>query len=461
MVAIAPSPEANSIDTVGDLREYQRQAITFAYGAGERWVYADAAGTGKTPTTAVWMTLVESEAPHLVVAPDAVCQQWVETIPNWTDLEPVDLRGTPEVRSKARQRLHKGSVGVLSYDLLRRDQEALAKQPWGAVAFDEAHRLKGRTNQTGTAAGRLHSKALVSITGTPLLNTAHELWMLLHLARPKAYTSFWRWARTHFYVEMTTHHGKLDRPVPDIIGLKPGHDEIIRDEAAGIMLWRDIDDLLPGLPPVTTHIVPVTLGEHERKLYDSIAKRGWGRHGDDVITTKNTVARMTRLRQITSDWNGVLSATQLGGMAAGAKVTACIEMIEGSTAQVVVLVSHKITARLIANRLPHTVTYTGDETKRERSNAVARFASGGAQVIVGTIAALGEGVDGLQVANRMVRLDRDWTPARNDQVVGRVRRSGQLADRIDVVDVVAEDTVDQTVAEALRDKRSVVDAIRG
>lgn len=442
-----------------ELREYQRQAITFALSADERWIYADAAGTGKTPTTLVWASILPRTEPGLVVAPDAVLDQWEAQVGTWTDLTPKRLTGPPAARKSTFLTLAPGDIALTNYDLFRRDQDALVQRSWAYAVFDEAHRLKGRTNLTGLAASRLKVPAIAMLTGTPLLNTADELWMLLHLARPKQYTSFWRWTREHFYVEMTTHHGKLDRPRPDIIGLKPGHDELIREEAAGIMLWRDIDDLLPGLPPVTTHIVPVELPEAQRKLYDSISKRGWGRHGDDTISTKNAVAKMTRLRQITSDWNGVLSTQELGGMAAGAKVTRTIELIEPTTEQVVVLTAHKLTARLLADRLSSATLYTGAQSKKERDHAVKLFKHGDVQTIVGTIAAMGEGVDGLQVASRMVRLDRDWTPARNDQVIGRIRRSGQVADSIHVADVVAADTVDQDQAEALAGKIAVVDAI--
>lgn len=436
------------------LREYQEQAVAFGHEAGDRWINADAAGSGKTPTTLRWLSEVASDRPALVVAPDAVTGQWLAQTAEWTQMEPVKLTGPPAERKQALQGLGAGSLAVTNYDLLRRDHEALQKVAWGAVALDEAHRLKGRTNQTGLAAQALRSDGLVTLTGTPLLNSADELWMLLHLARPKLYTSFWRWARQHFYVEMTDHHGKAPQPVPEIVGMRPGHEELIQAEAAEIMLWREIDDLLPDLPPVNTQFVEVDLTPAERALYDSIKRKGWGRHGDDVVTTKNAIGKLLRLRQITSAWSSLVDESL------GSKAEAAVDMIEGSTEQVVILTAFQNTADEITGSLRSAVAYTGKTTKRGRHDAVEAFKRGDAQCIVGTIAAMGEGVDGLQVAHRMVRVDRDWTPARNDQVIGRIRRSGQLADSLLVVDVVARDTVDQYVAEALARKTSVIDAVR-
>lgn len=450
--------------SVPELRPYQHEAIRFAEAAGERWVYADAAGSGKTPTTLEWLGEVASSA--LVIAPDAVCDQWLAQAAQWGSLEPLDLRGAPAARERA-LRAFQSHVGVTNFDLLRRDQDKLVQLDVDALVVDEAHRLKGRSNQTALAARKLAKRArsTATLTGTPLLNGAEELWVQLHVARPKQYTSFWRWANEHFVVDLTTHHGKLQNPVPDILGLKPGHDELIRAEAADVLISRTIDELLPGLPPVNTHIFTVELGPEERQLYDSIRKKGWGRHGDSTVRTKNIVSRMTRLRQLSSEWNGILG----GGNGAytvtperpGAKVSAAAEMLNGSSEQAVVLTAYQQSARTLAELVPGAVLYTGSENKRARAEAVSAFRSGNAPFIVGTIAALGEGVDGLQVAHRMVRLDRDWTPARNDQIVARIRRSGQLADRIDVVDVVAYDTIDQSVAEALARKEAVIDAVLG
>lgn len=441
---------------VRELRTYQQEALDFAEAAGNRWVYADAAGTGKTPTTVTWLQGVTqgTRGPALVVCPNAVADQWLQTVANWTEMEPLDLRGTPAQRADARQTLQNGVCGVLSYELLRVDRLALRGVAWGAVAFDEAHRLKGRENQTAKAARALKSPAAAMLTGTPLLNSAEELWMLLHMARPKQYPAYRRWLHEHFYTEITDFHGKLPKPIELVIGLRPGHDELLREEAQHVMLWRDIDTLLPGLPPVTNHIVDVELGPEERALYDSIAKKGWGRHGTALIETTNAVSKMTRLHQITSEWNKVAEALDHG-----AKTQAGIDLLLPTTEQAVVLCGYKAQVDALS-RVVHGVRYTGDESPKERRRNVEKFKLGDAQFIVGTIAAMGEGLDGLQVASRMVRLDRDWTPARNDQIIGRIRRSGQLADRLDVVDVVAADTVDQDVAQALARKTAVVDALR-
>jgi SNF2 family DNA or RNA helicase len=86
--------------------------------------------------------------------------------------------------------------------------------------------------------------------------------------------------------------------------------------------------------------------------------------------------------------------------------------------------------------------------------------SDGRQVLVGTIATLGEGIDGLQVARNLIMVDRDWTPARNEQAIGRLLRSGQK-NAVNVIHIVADDTVDEKVANALAAKEDVIKAVVG
>jgi len=144
----------------------------------------------------------------------------------------------------------------------------------------------------------------------------------------------------------------------------------------------------------------------------------------------------------------------------GSKVKATAQLISDlAPERVVVLCAYKATVRALAKLVGEDATiYTGDENDEQRQAALANFIGGWNPVLIGTLAALGEGVDGLQIARHLVLVDRDWTPARNDQAVGRLRRSGQAGDVV-VYHIVVNGSTDQQVALALRDKRDVTEAI--
>jgi SNF2 family DNA or RNA helicase len=106
-------------------------------------------------------------------------------------------------------------------------------------------------------------------------------------------------------------------------------------------------------------------------------------------------------------------------------------------------------------------SYTGDLDADEADERVQKFGAKQLDVLVGTLDAMGEGVDGLQhrCAN-VVMHDRFWTSAKNDQAVGRVRRSGQLR-LVTVHHVFAEATVDATITAACLRKTNVINLLKG
>ena len=104
------------------------------------------------------------------------------------------------------------------------------------------------------------------------------------------------------------------------------------------------------------------------------------------------------------------------------------------------------------------VTYTGDISQKHRDILRQEFIDGDLNVLVGTLATMGEGIDGLQVARHLVMVDRDWTPARNDQAIGRLLRRGQ--DRPVVVHhVYAEGTIDEDVAQSCARKTETIESV--
>lgn len=445
------------------LRPYQADVLSFSDRANGRFIYADAAGSGKTPTTSALLAAqgIPQGRSALVVAPDGVVDHWLDEIALWTPYRPLDGRGVPEARARAREALGEPGAApgvlVVTHELLRRDRDALLKGRIHNLVVDEAHRLKGRGKLRSNAAGFVGRRVpfITLITGTPILNRPEELWVLLNMLDHKRFGSFWRWAYLHFDVELTTFHGKLEHPVPIIGELKEGHDVLIQLELEDVMISRPMDELIPDLPPVTNHIVPVQLSDEERRAYDHMMSKGWTHINGKLVETSNALSKLTRLRQLSSDWSGLVEHE---GLSLGAKTAAAAELLDTSQ-QVVTLAAYRAPVDRLMEVLPDAVRYDGSVTPKQRKRAIAAFAAGDVQHIVGTIAAMGEGLDGLQVASSLVRLDRDVTPARNEQIIARIRRSGQTAPCVHVVDIVASDTTDEWVADLLARKTAGIERV--
>lgn len=446
-----------------NLRPYQQEAVAFLGRTG-RGIYADPPGAGKTAATLTW--LAGTPGLTLIVAPLSVLGHWEREARVWNpDLVVVRGDGTKAQRFQARQEVAGRSPGgdtptalLLHYEALRQDVDSLVGLTWDSVVFDEAHRLKGRDTLVSKAAIRIARRTdqIALLTGTPIMNRAYELWSLLRLLDPKAYTSFWRWVHRYFETEQA-HFIKSPRPVTLVKDVKPGMMKALRDEVHPVLLQRPLERLLPDLPDVESILYPVALTATERRLYDALEKHSWVQAEDgSILQVSNEVSKISRQRQLASDFSSLFD-----GGAPASKAKAAIEVIEDlEPQQVVVMCAFRHTADTIAAGIKGAEAYHGEHTAAEREALLARFKSGGLRVLVGTQATLGEGVDGLQKAQHLVMVDRDWTPARNEQAVGRLRRSGQQS-TVFVHHLFCEGTIDETVARTCDEKQSLIQEVLG
>lgn len=434
--------------------------------ADGRAIFAYAPGTGKTAAVTRWL---RDDDPKLVlvVAPNGpVLTHWIsETNAWWPKRIAMTGTGAPKNRCSLRALVQPTGTLVVNYELMRGDIDELLQIPWDAVVFDESHRLKNRKSLTFKAAAKLakHVERVMLVTGTPILNRADELWTSLCMLEPGKRKSFWRWAEYHFHLVGMRRGRHLVREICNqdrcLIckgrGLLPGHAKLLREELGHRLIQKPLAELLPDMPPVTETYLTVQLSPAERRQYDSMLKDAWMILGGDLVVALNDVSKQTRLRQLASDWSA------FGEPALGSKGRAVCELVSDlESEQVVVFAAYRETVAALCREIPQAVGYHGGMSRPHRDEALLNFKTGQARVLVGTLGTMSEGIDGMQVARNVIFLDRDWTPARNEQAVARLQRSGQLSS-VNVTHVVAENTVDDAVATALRRKRDVIQAVLG
>ncbi|HXJ69367.1 MAG TPA: SNF2-related protein [Verrucomicrobiae bacterium] len=427
---------------------------------GQRAIYGDAAGSGKTATAVRWADTVHADRVLVLASSDDILDQWVDTFNDWSRFTVFAGYGTKPQRERARQNVDRSRqvALVLNYEALRLDIDALLKIGFDALIFDEAHHLKGRRNAVYFGAEKLAKRAdcLLHVTGTPVLNHAAEAWSMLHLLDPRTYSSFWKWAGAHFEIEVTDFHGKAPQPIRLVKGLRDGHADIVREQLAPYLVQRSFDELFPDAPPVELTEVVVELGDAERRVYDELVRRSWSQVGDELVLTENAVAKTTRLRQLTSSWATFAAEDEWPG----AKIDATVKIDRGLVRdeQVLILSAYRATAERVAREVDGAEFIHGDTKRRERKDKLSAFKDGRLRALSATIGVLGEGVDGLQVARNLIQLDRDWTPARNEQILARLRRGGQKRS-VRGWYLLGNRTIDEAVSDALEGKIAIVDSI--
>jgi len=456
---------------VTTLDPFQFETLAFLDQAQGRAVVADPMGARKTGTILSWLAASPRSTLTLVVAPSSVHGHWFREVEKFFPRAvPFLGMGTPKKRNGALDLAadhacrHVPALYVTTYESMKQDEARLRRTLFDTVVFDEGHKLKGRRTQVALTANAVCAGVphVIIATGTPVLNHAAELWQYLHMLKPKQYRSFWRWVEEHFKIEYAHFNGFGGRETKIIHGPLPGHEELLRHEIADHFIQRDIAELFPNeawVEEPENIEIEVKLTGAERKVYDNLVKHQWGKLGEVEVITDNALSLTTRLNQLTSDW-GTLNDQ----LHAGTKVHAAIDLVRNLLArdeQVVVFAKYKHTVgRIMAGLLDVAVEYTGDWPPVIRETAIKRFCSGEVQVIVGTLDSLSEGIDGLQhAASNIVMVDRHWTPAKNDQAIGRLRRSGQEK-VVTVYHVFAADTIDATITAACLRKVNVIQSLK-
>lgn len=438
-----------------ELRGYQIDALDFCHQHANRALIAYPPGTGKTVIGSRFIH--RSPGPILVVAPNGpVLHHWQRTLHD-DGLQPSVLCAGTKPKRAAQRELIADSVAhvlVINYECMRGDIEELLSLGFETLIFDESHRLKNHRSLTYKAAIRLARRAenVLLLSGTPILNRAEEMWTSLALLKPGKYKSYWRWIEANFEVS-TVRRGS--RWVREIGPVKFGRQGAVFLELQTIMLSGDLKTMLPQLPPVTETTLEVVLSAPERKAYESMKQKLWAELGGKLLTAANISGSKVKLRQMCSDWTVYADTLE-----PGAKVRQALELINDTEEQWVVFCGFRGAADALARQHPTFEAFHGGMSADQRSRAIHRFIQGDAKVIVGTLHTMGEGIDGLQCARNIIMLDRAWTPALNEQAIGRCLRSGQTRG-VNVVHLVAQDTTDQRVAEALAQKQDVIDMFTG
>jgi SNF2 family DNA or RNA helicase len=162
------------------------------------------------------------------------------------------------------------------------------------------------------------------------------------------------------------------------------------------------------------------------------------------------IAIMTKLRQIT-------------GLS---KTVECVDYVTehllSTGRKIIVFAHHHAVVDLLENNInkwlkdgdynPAVIIRAGDNG----TDKVKLFSDSNSPVCIASTLASGEGLDGLQrICSDMILLERQWNPANEEQVEGRLARIGQERP-VNFVYMIASETIDEYFTELVETKRSYV-----
>ena len=437
-LSYANDAELDGLELGGELHPFQRAGVRYAL-ERRRTFIADEQGLGKT-VQALATIEADDAFPAVVVCPASMKLVWERETQHWLPHRRVAVLGG-RTDSTWTDATREAEIVVLNYDILDWHADTLAELEPRTLVLDESHYLKNpraaRTKAALELAGRLPDDALrLALTGTPILNRAEELVSQLRIiGRLKDFGSGARLTRR--------------------FRAAGSDDRLHWNLRANCYVRRTKEQVLPQLPAKRHDTVPVLLSnEHEYRLAERDVIAWLQTLPLDLRTLDAKVAAALRAEQL-------VRLNNLRQLAASGKLPTALAWIADfleSGEPLVVFAEHIATQKAVLERFPKALHILGSDSAEARQRAVDGFQDPqGPQLIVCSLKAASQGIT-LTRASNVAFLELDWTPARHDQAEDRLHRIGQDS-AVTAWYLLAPDTIDETMAELLQRKRSLIDAV--
>ncbi|MCC6356423.1 MAG: DEAD/DEAH box helicase [Verrucomicrobiae bacterium] len=430
-------------------RDYQQRGydwLAFLYRHRFGACLADDMGLGKTLQAICLLGALQEgkvrpraprreTGPHLIVLPPTLLFNWRSEIESFYPALSV------AEHSGARRSADFGDADVVltTYDLARRDIDALAKIPFHIAIFDEAQAVKNLLGARAQAMRQIRALFRLCLTGTPMENHAGEYYSILDLAVPGI---FGEWKE--FQKDMREEGRVLERARP-------------------FVLRRTKDRILTELPPKVETDAHLDLSEAQRQYYTravaevreevSAAYRDRPSQQAGIVA----LAALVRLRQI------CISPAILDP--GHAELSPKLEHLAGKLAELAAeghaaLVFSQFTRALdLVGRALEAggigfIRLDGSTPSPKRKRLVAEFQSpSGPGVFLISLKTGGAGLN-LTRASYVFHMDPWWNPAVESQASDRAHRMGQRS-TVFIHRLIMRHTVEEKMLELKRRKQAL------
>ena len=326
----------------------------------------------------------------------------------------------------------------------RVDDGALLKINWDLVIADESHRFKSPSSRISKFMFELaeRSNSRLCLTGTPMPNAPEEIWAQYRFLDVNVFgTSYYRWRAR--YCQM----GGFERR--EVVGYR--NEEELSRKIASRMLRVTKEECL-DLPPTIHEHLEVELGAKAMRIYRELTDELVTLLDAGEITVQNALTKLLRLQQITGGTVGVDNGNTV--RVDKAKQDALAELLSDLGPQEPVVVFGRFRADLDAIHEACNATGRTSLELSGRRRELAAWQNGEANVLAIQISSGGLGIDCTRAAY-CVYYSLGYSLGDYEQSLARVHRPGQRRP-VAYYHIIAKDTVDGQVYEALSSKSNVV-----
>ena len=446
----------------------------------ENFAYFMEMGTGKTKVLIDNLAMLYDKGKvngALIIAPKGVVKTWYEQelpthLPNHIDN--VSVLWQSNITKSQQEKLDSILENEMLLHVLIMNVEALSTEKGvnfarkfinshkTLMAIDESTTIKTptarRTKNTILLGKQAKYKRIM--TGSPITKNPLDLYTQCEFLDPWLldFTSYY--AFRNRYAEMKTMHlrGRSIQVVSEFKNLSE------LSETVKNFSYRVLKEDCLDLPPKNFIKRHITLTPAQKKIYEQMKKAAMAVLNGKVTTTMTVLTQLMRLHQITCGHftadDGSVQEVESN------RLNELMSILEETEGKAIIWANYQ---RDVAQIIEHIekkygkgsiVDYYGLTPQEDRQNNIRKFQNdSNCRFLIGTPQTGGYGIT-LTQANTVIYYSNGYDLEKRLQSEDRAHRIGQKK-TVTYVDLICEDTVDEKIVKALRDKINIASEVMG
>ena len=357
-------------------------------------------------------------------------------------------------RKELQDNINDTNVIITTYGLIREDEEYYIEQNYHGIILDEAQNIKNAFAGITRAVKNIKSDVKFALTGTPIENSALELWSIFDFIMPGYLSSYQRFNGKY----------KINNETEEANVLIEG----LSNQINPFILRRKKTDVVKELPEKIENNIFIDLSDTQKKLYVTELNNVKKKMEETINEEGMSKARflilqlLTKLRQICIDPKIIYDDYNGGSNKIDRLLTIIDESIKNGH-KVLIFTSFRTALNIVKNKLDEneieSYVIDGSVDSKTRMERVDKFNNENGKVKVFLIM-LKSGGTGLNLvgADVVIHLDLWWNPQAENQATDRAHRIGQK-NIVEVIRLISKGTIEEKVLELQNKKKELSDKL--
>ena len=446
----------------------------------ENFAYFMEMGTGKTKVLIDNVAMLYDKGKidsALIIAPKGVVKTWYEQeLPTHLPdhIENVSVLWQPNITKTQQKKLDSLFEIDSALHILVMNVEALSTEKGVkfATKFINSHKTlmaidESTTIKTPTARRTkniikigLNAKYKRIMTGSPITKNPLDLYTQCEFLDPWLLDFSSYYAFRNRYAEMKTMHvhGRSIQVVDKFQNLGELSDTVKQ------FSYRVLKEDCLDLPPKVFIKRHVTLTADQQRIYKQMKDQALAVLNGKVTTTMTVLTQLMRLHQITCGYVAADDGTTQ--QVESNRLNELMSILEDTEGKVIIWANYQLSVGEIIQKIikvygPDSyVHYYGLTPQEDRQDFIRKFQNDPkCRFIIGTPQTGGYGIT-LTQANTVIYYSNGYDLEKRLQSEDRAHRIGQKK-TVTYIDLIAEDTIDEKIVEALRKKIDIASQVMG